>query len=296
MGAAIGLALAGEKPVCEIQFCDYAFNTIDLLKLAGAMLWSSNGQWGCPMVLMTPVGSGIHGSIYHSHSFDGQATRIPGWKIVMPSTPLDAYGLMLSAIKDPNPVMFLEPKALMRTKSAPGEEIPGEPDEKTLSKMIDAPLGDRSKWEPQWPTLPELFIPIGQAKTVRRGRDVTVVAYGRMVAIAAKAAAELAKDRIEVEVIDLRSLFPYDWDCLKESIRRTGRVAFVNEDTEVTNFGEHLIRRTVDELFYELHAPPKLLAGANVPGIGLSDNLEAASVPQLAGIVAALRDLARHEP
>jgi len=296
VGAAIGLALAGQKPVAEIQFCDYAFNTIDLLKLAGGMLWSSNGEWPCPLVLMTPVGSGIHGSIYHSHSFDGQATRIPGWKIVMPSTPRDAYGLMLSAIVDPNPVMFLAPKALMRTKSTPGEEVPGEPDEKTLSKMIDAPLGDRTKWEPQWPALPDLFIPIGQAKTVRRGRDVTIVAYGRMVALCSKAAAELAGEGIEVEVIDLRSIYPYDWDCLKESIRRTGRVVFVNEDTEVTNFGEHLIRRTVEELFYELLAPPKLLAGANVPGIGLADNLEAASVPQLGGIVSTLRELARHQP
>src|ERR1700733_9138899 len=134
VGAAMGLAMAGQRPVAEIQFCDYAFNTIDLLKLAGGISWSSNGNFNCPMVLMTPVGSGIHGSIYHSHSFDGQATRIPGWKIVMPSTSRDAYGLLLSAIVDPNPVMFLAPKALMRAKSQPGEEIPGEPDEKTLSK------------------------------------------------------------------------------------------------------------------------------------------------------------------
>src|SRR3984885_9780393 len=125
IGMAMGLALAGQKPVCEIQFCDYAFNTIDLLKLAGAMNWSSNGQYNLPMVMMPPVGSGIHGSLYHSHSFDATATHIPGWKIVMPSTPLDAYGLMLSAIRDPNPVLFLKPKALMRVK---GEElIPGEP-------------------------------------------------------------------------------------------------------------------------------------------------------------------------
>ena len=146
IGMAMGLALAGQKPVCEIQFCDYAFNTIDLLKLAGAMNWSSNGQYNLPLVMMTPVGSGIHGSLYHSHSFDATATHIPGWKIVMPSTPLDAYGLMLSAIVDPNPVMFLAPKALLRQKSAPGEEIPGEPEERTLTKKIDAPLGDRTKW------------------------------------------------------------------------------------------------------------------------------------------------------
>ena len=147
----MGLAMAGQKPVCEIQFCDYAFNTIDLLKLAGGMYWSSNGQYNLPLTMMTPVGSGIHGSLYHSHSFDAQATRTPGWKIVIPSNPRDAYGMLLSAIADPNPVMFLAPKALLRAKALPGEEIPGEPaDERTLNKMIDAPLGDRAKWAPQW--------------------------------------------------------------------------------------------------------------------------------------------------
>src|SRR3984957_6774779 len=146
VGTAIGLALAGQRPVAEIQFCDSAFNSIGLMKLAGGICWSSAGDYSCPMVLMTPVGSGIRGSLYHSHSFDAQATRLPGWKIVMPSTPRDAYGLMLSAMGDPNPVVFRAPKALMRSKSGPGEEVPGEPDEKTLSKMIDAPLGDRTKW------------------------------------------------------------------------------------------------------------------------------------------------------
>ena len=296
VGTAIGLALAGQRPVAEIQFCDYAFNTIDLLKLAGGMCWSSNGEWNLPMVVMTPVGSGIHGSLYHSHSFDATATHIPGWKIVMPSTPRDAYGLLLSAIADPNPVMFLAPKALLRAKGAPGEEIPGEPDEKTLSKMIDAPLGDRTQWSPNWPDTPDLFIPIGEASTVRKGRDVTCVTYGRMVAICRKAADELASEGIEVEVIDLRSLWPYDWTKVKESIKRTSRALFVNEDTEVTNFGEHLMRRTVEELFYDLHAPPRLLAGACVPGVGLADNLEQASVPQKSGIVQAMRDLARHQP
>src|SRR5690606_12448213 len=133
VGAAIGLALAGQKPVCEIQFCDYAFNTIDLLKLAGNTYWACAGDWNVPMVMMTPVGAGIHGSIYHSHSFDAQATRMPGWKIVMPSNPRDAYGLLLSAIADPNPVMVLLPKALMRARAeSPDELIPGEPDAREL--------------------------------------------------------------------------------------------------------------------------------------------------------------------
>ncbi len=297
VGAAMGLAMAGQKPVAEIQFCDYAFNTIDLLKLAGGVCWSSAGDFNLPMVLMTPVGSGIRGSIYHSHSFDGQATRIPGWKIVMPSNPRDAYGLLLSAIANPNPVMFLPPKALMRTRALPGEQIPGEPaDEKLLSKMIDAPLGDRSAWRPQWPDVEDLFVPIGEARTARRGRDVTAVSYGRTLPLCVKAAEELAKEGVEVEVIDLRTLYPYDWDCIAESVKRTNRVLFVNEDTEVTNFGEHLMRRVVEELFYELYAPPRLLAGANVPGIGLADNLEKASVPQVDGIVRALREMAKHAP
>ncbi len=297
VGAAIGLALAGQRPVAEIQFCDYAFNMVDLLKLAGGICWSSAGDWNCPMVLMTPVGSGIRGSIYHSHSFDAQATRIPGWKIVMPSTPLDAYGLMLSAILDPNPVMYLAPKALLRTKAPHFERIPGEPDDdRVLSKMIDAPLGDRSRWRPDWPDVKDVLVPIGKARTCRPGRDVTVVTYGRTVAVAIQVADGLAAEGIEVEVIDLRSLSPYDWDAIKASVKKTRRVCFLNEDTEVTNFGEHLLRRTVEELFYELEAPPRLLAGAHVPGIGLADSLERASVPQPDQVTALLRELARHQP
>ena len=297
IGTAIGLALAGAKPVAEIQFCDYAFNTIDLLKTAGNTCWASGGDWNVPLVMMTPVGAGIRGSLYHSHSFDATATRIPGWKIVMPSTPRDAYGLLLSAIADPNPVMFLMPKALLRMKSRPGEEIPGEPtDDKLLSKMIDAPLGDRTAWRPEWPALEELYVPIGKAHVARPGTRVSVLTYGRNVPMALAAAEELAAENIDAEIVDLRSLHPYDWEAITASVRKTNRVLCVNEDTEITNFGEHLIRRITEELFYELHAPPKLVAGAHVPGIGLADHLEMASVPQKDGIKAAIAELARHEP
>lgn len=295
IGAAMGLALAGSRPVAEIQFCDYIYNTIDLLKLAGATHWASNGQFNLPMVVMTPVGSGIRGAIYHSHSFDATATHLPGWKIVMPSTPLDAYGLMVAACREENPVLYLEPKALLRLRG--DELIPGEPgDERLLSKMIDAPLGDRSKWRPQWPAVEGYEVPIGEAKVVREGETLTAVSYGRTLPLCAKAAAALAEEGISVEVIDLRTLWPYDWARLKASIEKTGRVLFVNEDTEVTNFGEHLVRRTVDELFYRLLAPPKLLAGKFVPGIGLADALELASVPQLSDITEAMREVAAHQP
>jgi len=296
IGMAMGIAMGGGRPVAEIQFCDYIYNTVDLLKLAGNMYWCSAGDWNLPMVVKTPVGSGIRGSIYHSHSFDATATHIPGWKIVMPSTPLDAYGLMIAACKEPNPVMYLEPKALLRIQGE--ERIPGEPDDpKALSKLIDAPLGDRSQWKAQWPAGLEAFeVPIGKAKVVREGDRVTVVSYGRTLPLCKKAADELAADGISAEVIDLRTLWPYDWDAIKASVEKTSRVLFVNEDTEVTNFGEHLMRRTVEELFYKLSAPPKLLAGKFVPGIGLADNLEHASVPQLADISGAIRALAAEEP
>lgn len=295
ISTAIGLGLAGDRCVAEIQFVDYIFNTIDLLKMAGNMSWASHGQYNLPIVVMTPVGAGIRGSIYHSHSFDAWATRLPGWKIVCPSTPLDAYGLMISAIRDPNPVLFLKPKALMRVR---GEElIPGEPaDEKKLKTMIDAPIGDRSAWRAQWPALEEFEIPIGQGKITREGDRATIVTYGRTVPLCNKVADILREDGVVIEVIDLRSLYPYDWQMVKTSVQKTGRVLFVNEDTEVTNFGEHLAYRATTDLFYELMARPRVLAGKNLPGIGLHPNLEEASVPHLEDILLETKELLSEVP
>lgn len=288
VGAALGLAWAGFRPVAEVQFVDYIFNTIDLLKLCGNSLWCSGGKFPAPMVIMTPTGSGIHGSIYHSHSFDSIATKIHGMKVVCPSTPLDAYGLMLAAIKDDNPVLYLKPKALLRAKGS--ELIPGEPeDEKQLREMIDAPIGDRSNWKPRWPELEEFMIPLGQAKVAREGSQATIVTHGRMAPICLEVAKNLAEEgRGDVEVIDLRTLIPYDWQTIKSSIRKTGRVIFINEETEITNFGEHLLRRVVDEMFYELAVRPRILAGKAVPGIGLSPVLEYASVPQKSDVEEAI--------
>lgn len=294
IGAAMGLALAGDRCVAEIQFCDYIFNTIDLLKFAGNTSWSCNGNYHLPMTVMTPVGAGIRGSVYHSHSFDAWATRLPGWKVVMPSNPLDAYGLLLSAIKDPNPVLFLKPKALMRVKGA--EFIPGEPeDEKALKKMIDAPLGDRSQWKPQWPNVQEYTVPFGAAKIVQEGDELTIVTYGRHVQIAQEAVKKMNKD-YSIEIIDLRSLYPYDWQTIKDSVLKTKRVLFLNEDTEVTNFGEHLAYRVNSELFYHIYAPAKVLAGKNLPGIGLHAVLEENSVPQTHDVVNAIDELMSVEP
>jgi 2-oxoisovalerate dehydrogenase E1 component beta subunit len=293
IGAAMGLAFAGNHAVAEIQFCDYIYNTIDLLKLAGNQCWASNGDWNLPMTVMTPVGSGIRGSIYHSHSFDATMTHIPGWKIVMPSNPLDAYGLMLACLREKNPTMYLKPKALLRVRGT--ELIPGEPEnEKELRELIDKPVvGDTSKWKARWPEgLTEYVVEIGKGKIVRPGDHVTVVSYGRTLPICAQAAEQLAEEGISAEVIDLRTLWPYDWAMISESVQKTRRVVYVNEDTEVTNFGEHLIRRTVDELFYHLEARPKLVAGEFIPGVGLADSLEMATQPQLAQITHAIREVA----
>ncbi|MEM6370379.1 MAG: transketolase C-terminal domain-containing protein [Myxococcota bacterium] len=293
IGTSFGLALAGCRNVAEIQFCDYIYNTIDLLKLIGNCRWSSAGQFNCPLVVMTPVGSGIHGSLYHSHSFDAAMTHIPGWKVVLPSTPRDCYGLMVSAIKDPNPVMFLYPKALIRTTGKLG--IVGEPeDQRSLNKMIDAPLGAaRDDWTPDWPELEDFEIPIGESHTLREGADLSIVTYGRMAPVSLAAAEKLAeRDGISAEVIDLRSLQPYDWEAIVRSVRKTRRFLQINEDTEVTNFGEHLVRRVTEELFYELEAPPRMLAGKNVPGVGLAWNLERATVPQQDDVETLAKELA----
>ena len=295
IGMAMGIAMTGDRCVAEIQFCDYIFNTIDQLKIAGNTLWCTNGQYNLPLTVMTPVGAGIRGSVYHSHSFDAWASRLAGWKVVMPSTPLDAYGLMLSAIQDPNPVLFLKPKALMRVR---GEElIPGEPaNEKELKSMIDAPIGDRSQWKPRWPDLQEYLVPIGKGKVTREGSDITVVSYGRHLLICNEVADQLKSEGLSVEVIDLRSIYPYDWSMIKASVEKTGRVLFVNEDTEVTNFGEHLAYRVVQELFYQLLARPRVIVGKNLPGIGLHPNLEDNSVPQKHEILDSIREIISEVP
>ena len=179
VGMAMGIAYAGGRPVAEIQFCDYGFNTIDLLKVAGNQRWASAGNYDMPMVLMTPSGSGIRGSLYHSHSFESWASRLAGWKIVMPSNALDAYGLMLSAIIDPNPVLVLLPKALLRVHG--DRLIPGEPeDQEYLKQLIDAPVGDRTRLAA---ALARSGRVPGSAWAKRhwsaKGRHATVVSYGR---------------------------------------------------------------------------------------------------------------------
>lgn len=295
IGTAIGIALTGQRCVAEIQFVDYIFNSIDLLKMAGMSLWSSDGQYPVPLVLMSPTGAGIHGSIYHSHSFESWASRLPGWKIVMPSDPLSAYGLMLSAIKDPNPVLYLKPKALLRIKGK--EKLPGEPErEEELHRMIDKPVRDSKQWKARWPELKEYIVPLGKGRKIQSGNSITVVSWGRSLFLCQQALKQMKTKGDEVELIDLMSLYPYDWSLIKNSVLKTKKILFVNEDTEVTNFAEHLAYRVSTECFYQLHTAPKVLAGRHVPGVGLSHGLEKATVPQVEDIIQAIEKLLSEQP
>jgi 2-oxoisovalerate dehydrogenase E1 component beta subunit len=211
-------------------------------------------------------------------------THIPGWKIVMPSNPLDAYGLLLAACKDENPVMYLEPKALLRIK---GEDlIPGEPnDDKKLSKMIDAPLGDRTKWKPQWPVLEGYTVELGKAKLVTEGDALTVVSYGRTLPLCVKAAKTLAADGISAEVIDLRTLWPWDRDTVLASAARTKRLLVVHEAVQVAGFGAE-IAATVAEV---LNVPVKRLGAPRIP-VGYAQPLENESRLTVDKIVATAKE------
>ena len=295
IGTAMGVAMTGKRVVAEIQFVDYIFNSIDLLKLTGNCLWSSNGQYPLPLVVMAPNGAGIHGSIYHSHSFESWGARLAGWKMVMPSDPLTAYGLMLSALRDPNPVLYLIPKALLRVRGK--EKIPGEPESETeLKKQIDAPVENRENWTPRWPQVRSYFVPIGRALVLQKGTALTVISWGRSLTLCKEALRQMGEEGRQVELIDLCSLYPYDWGLIRSSILKTKKVLLVNEDTEVANFAEHLAYRITRECFYHLYCAPQVLAGKQVPGIGLHPNLEKASVPQVEDIKKSIHSLLRENP
>jgi pyruvate/2-oxoglutarate/acetoin dehydrogenase E1 component len=260
VGAAVGAAMAGMRPIVEIQFSDFMAQAMDqIVNQAAKIHYMLGGAVSVPMVLRAPLGSGTGAAAQHSQSLEAWYAHVPGLKVVMPSTPADAKGLLLAAIDDPNPVIVLEHKLLYRT-SGPVPEGP-------------------------------YRTPIGVSEVRRAGRDLTVVATGVMVSRALEAAEQLAALGIEAEVVDPRTLSPLDAEPILASVRRTGRVLLTQEAPGHGGYmSEVAARITESDALFHLLAPVRRLCGLDVP-IPYAPQLEVAAVPQVADVVAAARDL-----
>jgi len=259
IGAATGAAIMGMRPIAEIQFADFIACAFDpLVNMASTIHY----RWGqpVPLVVRMPAGATWAGAgPFHSQSMEAWFAQVPGLKIVMPHTPADAKGLLLAAIRDPNPVLFLEQKYLYRRLKGP------------------VPEGDYT-------------VPLGQAAIARPGRDATVVAYGTMAHKALEAAALVAADDIDVEVIDLRTIVPWDREAVLASVAKTGRALVVYEAHRTAGFGAEIAAEIAEAAFTDLDAPVQRLAGLDTP-IPAHPTLEAAYLPDEHAIAAALRAL-----
>jgi pyruvate dehydrogenase E1 component beta subunit len=263
-GAILGAALTGMRPVGEIQFMDFITLSMEQLVLQAAKVrFMFGGKASVPFVLRTPGGSGTGAAAQHSESLENWFVHVPGLKVVMPSSPYDAKGLLLAAIDDDNPVIFVEHKLLYKIKG----DVPEEP----------------------------YRVPLGLTKVVREGQHVTVVATSVMVQRSLEAAGQLAQEGIELEVIDPRTLKPLDDAPIIESVKKTGRALVVHEAPEMGGFGGEVVARIASsEAFGYLEAPIRRLAGLDIP-IPYNRNLEYHAVPQVENIVAEARRLAKTE-
>jgi 2-oxoisovalerate dehydrogenase E1 component len=260
-GVALGLALAGKRPVAEMQFTDFAhmaFNQItnEIAKFR----YRSDGDWAVPLVVRAPMGGHAHGALYHSQSIEARFAT-PGLKIVIPSSPYEAKGLLLAAIRDPDPVLFFEHKRLYRMFKEP------------------VPLG-------------EYLIPLQVARTVREGTDISVFCYGLMVHYALEAAKELDADGINVEIVDLRTVYPLDKEAIITSARKTGKCLVLYEDNFSVAIGSEIAALIADEAWRWLDAPVKRLGGLDVPSMPYAPAMEDLFMPNPTKIAAALRELA----
>ncbi|TPK94119.1 MULTISPECIES: alpha-ketoacid dehydrogenase subunit beta [unclassified Mesorhizobium] len=248
VGSAIGMAAYGLKPCVEIQFADYMYPAYDQLTQEAARLrYRSNGDFTCPIVVRMPTGGGIFGGQTHSQSPEALFTHVSGLKTVVPSNPHDAKGLLIAAIEDPDPVIFLEPKRLYNGPFDGHHDRPVTPWSKhELGEVADG----------------HYTIPLGKAAIRRQGSAVTVLAYGTMVYVAQAAAAETG---IDAEVIDLRTLLPLDLDTIVASVKKTGRCVVVHEATLTSGFGAELVSLVQENCFYHLEAPVARVAGWDTP-------------------------------
>ena len=235
IGISIGMALYGMRPVPEIQFMDFIYPAFDQIQSELAKFrYRSGGQFTCPLVIRTPYGGGIRGSHYHSQSTEAFFVHTPGLKVVIPSTPYDTKGLLTSALRDPDPILFLEPKKIYRTVRG---EVPDE----------------------------EYSIPIGKANVVREGNDVVVFAYGAMLHVAMEAAELAAPNGIDVEVVDIRTLLPFDIETITKTVEKTGRVVILHEACKTCGFGAEIAAQIAERSILHLKAPIVRVAGYDVP-------------------------------
>jgi 2-oxoisovalerate dehydrogenase E1 component beta subunit len=264
VGASIGASVNGLRPVAEIQFADFihpAFNQI--VSEAARMRYRSNNGFHVPIVIRAPYGGGVHGALYHSQSVEAFFCHVPGLKVVVPSTPYDAKGLLKTAIRDEDPVLFFEHKKMYRSVRG---EVPDE----------------------------EYTIPLGRATVVHPGSQITVVAYGLMVHYALEAADRVAEEGISVEVVDLRTLRPLDRETLLASVRKTGKCLVVYEDNRFGGYGAEVAAIVADEAFDYLDGPVMRVAGPDVPAVPYNHVLEDWFMPNPEKIAAALRTLAAY--
>ncbi|MBC1272046.1 alpha-ketoacid dehydrogenase subunit beta [Listeria booriae] len=261
-GVGIGAAMYGMRPVAEMQFADFIMPAVNqIISEASRIRYRSNNDWDCPIVFRAPYGGGVHGALYHSQSIEKVFAGQPGLKIVMPSSPYDAKGLLKAAIRDNDPVLFLEHKRAYRL-------IKGEVPETDYT------------------------VPIGKANVVREGDDITVITYGLAVHFAQQAAEKLASDGMEAEILDLRTIYPLDKQAIIAAAKKTGKVLLVTEDNKEGSIIGEVAAIIAENCLFDLDAPIKRLAGPDTPAMPFAPTMEKYFMINPDKVEKAMRDLA----